>query len=1122
MEERSTSTSGGVDSEDLKPEASTFEALAKATDPIERIGDFRIEGRLGRGGMGEVWRAYDEGLDRPVAIKVVKAGEISSVNARERFRREARSAAALNHPAIVQTYQVLLEEGRDCIVMELVEGRSLAEVLKEGPLAPRRAAAFFREVAEGLAAAHAKGIVHRDLKPGNVMMSDQGQAKILDFGLAKQADTLEAPLTTSGMIVGTPHTMSPEQAQGEKVDHRSDLFAFGAVLYQALTGEMPFAADSGVAILTKVCMYHPAPVAEVDPRISLELSDLVVRLLQKDPKNRPQSAAEVAAELSRLSIEDSTVRSPVRPRLDPPSRVAPNRRQYVLVALTVALAVLAATAFWRFGPVGTDQKSPASATAEVLRPPVMRPSVAVFGLEAVSKVPNDAWLAVAMAEMLVTELAAGDQIRVVGNGDSAHAGLELGVGDPAGMTAEDFVRLGRNLGVDFVVEGTFSDLGGQAASLLQLDLLLKSATSGETVATGRATGTPQRLFALIDRAAAGLRKELGAGPLKPAQALAVEASLPVAPNALRNYAEGLAKLREFDALAARDLLQAATSEEPEFPLAHAALAEAWLVLGYDDEARQVAGKARELAGGLSGTVRQRIEARFFATATEWDEAARIYGDLFAAFPDDIDLGFRLGEAQIKAGEPTGALVTLEQLRRLPEPWRLDPRIDIARSVALKRLGKFEQAQSAALAAVERAKVVQLPLVEARGRLEMAGAELGLGNNDRALDALQEARRIFSDAGDRLGYAKTLEAMAIAVRNRGQLAEARRHLENALAVYQELGTRGREASVSATLAAIHADEGRLEEAFEVFEQSLATLREIGDRSEEGRVLIAMGYTLSAQGELDDAILRYEEALSLFDGLSDKRGAAIATTNIAEILYARGELEEARRMHEDALAINREIGDRAGIAYDTCRLGKIFAAQGDLIAARRKFEEALAMQKDEPAAAAQTQLELAVLDLLMGKPKSAVDLAREAEEVLRTQQWNDAAVMAGAVLVRALVDSERTEEAARALARAEALTEKSADRRSQLVVGIAAANVWAASGRGSAAAVANLEQIAADAGEAGYLEEHFEARLAAGEIEMRVGRRASSMARLAGVESEARGHGYIQIADRAAAVGGPDGG
>jgi serine/threonine-protein kinase len=266
----------------------------------EKIGPYRIEGRLGAGGMGEVYRAWDERLERWVALKTVRAEAAGSAGARERFRREARSAAALSHAAIVQIYDILDWEEGDAIVMELVDGESLARRLARGRLGVREAVRLGREIAEGLAAAHAKGLIHRDLKPENVMVTPAGHAKILDFGLARRLDG-EGRLTRDSVVVGTFRSMSPEQARGLPLDARSDLFSLGLLLYEMLAGASPFERPSTLETLTRICTLRQPPLRDFDPDVPELLSALVDHLLEKDPARRPRSALEVAESLEGMA-----------------------------------------------------------------------------------------------------------------------------------------------------------------------------------------------------------------------------------------------------------------------------------------------------------------------------------------------------------------------------------------------------------------------------------------------------------------------------------------------------------------------------------------------------------------------------------------------------------------------------------------------------------------------------------------------------------------------------------------------------------------------------------------------------------------------------------------------------
>ena len=271
----------------------------------ERIGPYRLDTKLGEGGMGEVFRAYDDRLDRWVALKRLSPQRGRNAEMRERLLREARASARLSHPAIVQVFDLLQAEDADCIVMELVEGTPLSLLLRAGPLELPRAVALAREIAAALTVAHAHGIVHRDLKTENVMVTPDGHAKVLDFGISKRlgASEAEPSLTRAGFVMGTLRAMAPEQAQSKEVDHRADLFSFGVLLYEMVTARSPFTTADAAATLHRLCYEPHTPLREIDSRLPADLSFLVDRLLEKAPDRRPANAGEVAASLAALGGE---------------------------------------------------------------------------------------------------------------------------------------------------------------------------------------------------------------------------------------------------------------------------------------------------------------------------------------------------------------------------------------------------------------------------------------------------------------------------------------------------------------------------------------------------------------------------------------------------------------------------------------------------------------------------------------------------------------------------------------------------------------------------------------------------------------------------------------------------
>jgi serine/threonine protein kinase len=275
--------------------------------PGTRLGAYEILAPLGAGGMGEVYRARDPKLGRDVAIKILPRD--AQAAAHTRFEREARAIAALNHPHIVTIHEIAQSDGVDFIVMEFVAGRSLRDMIPAGGLPTADAVGYAQQIASALAAAHAAGIVHRDIKPANIMVSDAGEVKVLDFGLAKLATTAEpeartstTPLATQeGAVIGTVAYMSPEQAQGETIDARSDVFSFGAVLYEMLVGRRAFPGDT-VATLSRLLSDEPRSVAAIRPGLPPDLSRLVAECLKRNRASRPASG-DLVRRLAAVAVE---------------------------------------------------------------------------------------------------------------------------------------------------------------------------------------------------------------------------------------------------------------------------------------------------------------------------------------------------------------------------------------------------------------------------------------------------------------------------------------------------------------------------------------------------------------------------------------------------------------------------------------------------------------------------------------------------------------------------------------------------------------------------------------------------------------------------------------------------
>jgi len=269
--------------------------------PGSQLGPYQVERLIAKGGMGEVYRARDTRLDRKVALKVLSPGSTTDSERLARFAREARTGALLNHPNIVSVYDVGSHDGMPFVVSELLHGETLRERMNHGALAARVAVKYALQIARGVVAAHQQGVVHRDLKPENLFITEEGRVKILDFGLAKyRTEALEAlhqdpsVSTQPGVLMGTVGYMSPEQVRGLSIDHRSDIFSFGIILYEMISGAAPFKGDSTVEKLNAILKDDPPSLRHGDGKISPELDRVIRHCLEKDPVMRFQSARDLA------------------------------------------------------------------------------------------------------------------------------------------------------------------------------------------------------------------------------------------------------------------------------------------------------------------------------------------------------------------------------------------------------------------------------------------------------------------------------------------------------------------------------------------------------------------------------------------------------------------------------------------------------------------------------------------------------------------------------------------------------------------------------------------------------------------------------------------------------------
>jgi tetratricopeptide (TPR) repeat protein/TolB-like protein len=411
--------------------------------------------------------------------------------------------------------------------------------------------------------------------------------------------------------------------------------------------------------------------------------------------------------------------------------------------------------------------------------------VAVLGFKNLSGNPEAAWLSTALAEMLTTELAAGGRLRTIPGENVGRMKMELSLSDAESLARDTLASVGRNLGTDMVLLGSYLILPDDQ---IRVDLRLQDVAAGETVTSLAERGTETKLIDLVTRAGTRLRQSIGVEEPPTTEVHGLAGGAPSNLEAQRLFAEGLAKLRVLDALAARDLLLKAVAADANSPMARVALADAWVMLGYDAKAKEEAQRAYDLSGSLSREDRLSVEGRYREIAGEWDKAIDLYRGLLAFFPDNVEYGLRLANAQGTGGKGPEALLTLARLRSLPAPASDDPRIDLTEATVAQSLGDFKLEQAAARRAAAKGNAHGARLLVARARVREAYASDRLLEVSKAAVAAEEARRIYAEAKDLGGLAWALSLFGNVSWDRGEIEKARTTWEECLAIRRQIGYR----------------------------------------------------------------------------------------------------------------------------------------------------------------------------------------------------------------------------------------------------------------------------------------------------------------------------------------------
>jgi serine/threonine protein kinase/Tfp pilus assembly protein PilF len=618
------------DEEATKPLPTPIRELRRGAIFAKR---YEIIEELGRGGMGRLYRVLDTKINQEVALKILRPEISRDQQTIDRFSNELRLARQVAHKNVCRMYHLGEAEGTHFIIMEFIAGQDLQSMIKmTKQLSMETAVSIAKQICEGLAEAHRLGVIHRDLKPGNIMIDREGNARILDFGIARSLES--RGMTESGHLIGTPEYMSPEQAQDTGVDQRSDIYSLGVILYEMVTGKVPFTGETPIGITIKHIEEVPRSPKSQAPHIPDVLNQLILKCLEKKKEHRYQSARKLNEGLQEIeeAIKDTKKVPKVRKSL----RLKEFKRpfglpKYFFPFLVLILAAALVLTIWK---PWQAKKSPAV--------PTDKPSLAILYFKNnTGDTTLDHWRT-ALSDLLITDLSQSQYLRVLSGENMFDILTQLGQLETQTYSSDVLKELARRGGVENVLVGNYTKAGNR----FRINITLQDADSGELIGSESVQGSgEQSFYSMVDELTRRIKENFEI----PDEVIASDLDRQVgqitttSPEALRHYTEGVDYTRQPDYGKAIESLQKAIDIDPEFAKAYEAIATAYNNLGYSSEEREYLKKAFELSDRVSERELYEIQGAYYRTAeTTFDKAIDAYERLLTLYPEDGDANNRLG------------------------------------------------------------------------------------------------------------------------------------------------------------------------------------------------------------------------------------------------------------------------------------------------------------------------------------------------------------------------------------------------------------------------------------------------------------------------------------------------
>lgn len=906
---------------------------------------------IGMGGMGLVYRAHDRRLGLDVAVKVLNPERARDRETLARFERELVLARQVSHGNVVRIHDIGQDGDVHYLTMDLVQGESLSEIIeRRGPLSVEETISMAADLAEALAAAHDQGVVHRDLKPANVLVDAEGNAHITDFGVARSLAT-PGP-TRAGSVMGTPHYLSPEQALGEPVDGRSDIYALGLLIFEMLSASLPFGGESVDELLAQRVSGRARSLSSVDVDAPGWLQAVIDRCLARDPEDRYENARELLADLQAHRAR----------------RAAGSVRAAGIGAALVVLAAIAAGGWFLAGGDGKSNSPERPESAAVENRADHTVAVTPFVDETGRR--TLAWVATGVPEMINVSLSESPDLQVVDSLRVFRTLDDLGL-DPGSLSNNEIGQLSGLMNVDRVITGRVRSTG----QALHVEATMLDAAGGAPRRFSADAPSAEELLDAVNRLAQSMRAALG-----PGEAANRESALSADPRALAAYSDGVERLTRGDTLGAVRSLQAATGADANFAAAWVRLADAYRSLGYDEKAGDAAQRAVKELSQPDGRIALQARALQASLSGDSDKALEIRKRLVERYPHDIEARVALAELEGNSGALEEAGTTLKEVvsrdPNHPRAWYL--------------LGKYSILAGDSQRAIDdylvRALVIQNRLDNPQGKADVLNA-LGIAYNQvgdlgQSQENYEKALELRRKVGDRRGVAATLSNLARIQSLRGDYEGARKRLSESLEIKKEIGDNQGVAYAHNEFGVLEEEQGHYAKALEHYREALKVRQDLGDKRALAESYNNVGYAYFLLGEYDNAAVYTQQALQRYQADENQEGTMLARQTLAQLESARGNWEVALSAALAALKTSRELEYPWASAVSLGVLAHVAFYQGRYDAALDSYAQALDLVEklDDPRGQSEYLLGRAELLIELGAKDDANTALERAQRQL----------------------------------------------------------------------------------------------------------------------------------------------